>query len=240
MKRNLILVLTLCAALMVVLWLTTAVGADRLAGPAAPLAGAPTVVSYQGQVIVNGAAYSGTGYFKFAVVDAPSCMTGYWMSDGSTLACTAPVDAVSLTVSSGLFNVLLGDTTVTNMTALPASVFRDTTRYLRVWFSSTGSAGTFVHLAPDRRIAAVPYALQATNADFLGGQDSSAFQQKYDNVVVVAKSGGDYTTIGAALAAISASATDRYLVWVAPGTYTARLRVGADVVTSSVVVKSPQ
>ncbi|MCX6032815.1 MAG: hypothetical protein NT169_26460 [Chloroflexi bacterium] len=175
MKRNLILVLTVCASLMVVLWLTTTVGADRLAGPAAPLAGAPPVVSYQGQIVVADAAYSGTGYFKFAVVDAPDCAAGYWMNDGSTLACTAPTDAVSLPVSSGLFNVLLGDTTVTNMTALPASVFSDTTSYLRVWFSSTGSAGTFVHLTPDRRIAAVPYALQATNANFLDGQDGSYY-----------------------------------------------------------------
>ena len=126
-----------------------------------------------------------------------------------------PNAAVSLTVTNGLFNVLLGDA---GMTALPASVFSGTTRYLRVWFSSDNIA--FALLSPDRRIAAVPYALQATNADLLDGQESSAFQQKYDNVVVVAKSGGDYTTIGAALAAISASSTDRYLIWVAPGTYT--------------------
>lgn len=42
----------------------------------------------------------------------------------------------------------------------------------------------------------------------------------YDNVVVVAKSGGDFDTITSALASITdATATNRYLVWVAPGTY---------------------
>ncbi len=278
MKRNLILVLTVCAALMVVLWLTTTVGAGRLAGPAAPLAGAPTVVSYQGQIVVAGTAYSGTGYFKFAVVDAAGATT-YWSNDGTSVGGAAPTAAVALSVTNGLFNVLLGDTTLAGMTqSLPASAFSGTSRYLRVWFSSDNV--TFTQLSPDRRIAAVPYALQATNADFLDGEQgsyyldatnlnagtvdnarfsaysdltaelylgdaagdlarnngalqatlnadlldgshASAFQQKYDNVVVVAKSGGDYTTIGAALTAISdAAATNRYLVWVAPGVYT--------------------
>ena len=218
MKRDALIVLTVVVALLAVLGLNPAVFAGRTAEPAAPLAGAPTVVSYQGHVTVAGIAYSGPGYFKFAVADQPACTTSYWMNDGSPASCTAPSAAVSLTVSNGLFNVLLGDTSITNMTALPASVFSGTTRYLRVWFSSDNV--TFTHLTPDRRIAAVPYALQATNADLLDGQESSAFQQKYNNVVVVAKSGGDYTTIGATLAAISASAADRYLIWVAPGTYT--------------------
>jgi preprotein translocase subunit Sec61beta len=60
--------------------------------------------------------------------------------------------------------------------ALSASVFSGTSRYLRVWFSSTGGAGSFTLLSPDRRIAAVPYALQATNADFLDGQHGSFYQ----------------------------------------------------------------
>ena len=280
MKRSATIVLTVFVALLALFWLAGWVNAGRSAEPAAPLAplaGAPTVVSYQGQVLVAGVAYSGTGYFKFAVVDAAGATT-YWSNDGTSVGGAAPTAAVSLTVTSGLFNVLLGDVSLTNMTALPASVFSGTERYLRVWFSSDNV--TFTLLSPDRRIAAVPYALQATNADLLDGEQgrfykdatnlnagtvatdrysayadlaaegylgdaagdlarnngtlqatlnadlldgshASVFQQKYANVVVVAKSGGDYTTIGAALAAITgASATNRYLVWVAPGTYT--------------------
>ncbi|MCX6032817.1 MAG: hypothetical protein NT169_26470 [Chloroflexi bacterium] len=204
MQRHLLLVLTILATLLILAGLTVVVGAGRLAEPAAPLAGAgaPTVVSYQGQVIVAGSAYSGTGYFKFAVVDQ-SGMTTFWSNDGTSVSGGAPTTGVTLTVSAGLFNVLLG---APPMTALTADAFRSTESYLRVWFSSDGS--TFILLSPDRRIAAVPYALQAEKAK------SAA------NVVIVAKSGGDFTTISAALASITdASDTNRYLVKVMPGVY---------------------
>ena len=169
--------------------------------------GAPSVVSYQGYVTVSGIAYNGTGYFKFAVVDAAGT-TSYWSNNGTSTNGGAPTSAVALTVSSGLFNVLLGDTTLTNMTQpLTATVFSATNRYLRVWFS-TSAGGTYTLLSPDRAFASVPYALQAEKVKDVA------------NTIVVAKSGGDFTTISAALASITTnSATNRYLIWVAPGTY---------------------
>ena len=58
------------------------------------------------------------------------------------------------------------------------------------------------------------------NADQLDGLHASAFQQHYQNVRVVAKSGGDYTSINAALGSISdANSTNPYLIYVAPGLY---------------------
>jgi hypothetical protein len=54
----------------------------------------------------------------------------------------------------------------------------------------------------------------------LGGTEFSAQGSAYDNVVIVAKSGGDFSSIQSALDSITdASASNRYLVWVGPGTY---------------------
>jgi len=59
------------------------------------------------------------------------------------------------------------------------------------------------------------------NADLLDGLHASAFQQHMQSVRVVAKSGGDYTTITGALNGITdASAANPYLIYVAPGVYT--------------------
>ncbi len=61
----------------------------------------------------------------------------------------------------------------------------------------------------------------AKNADLLDGQHASAFQQHYQNVWVVAQSGGDFTSITAALNSIKTnSATNHFLIYVAPGVYT--------------------
>jgi len=177
MKRHLILVFTVCAALLILFWLTMTVGAGRFTAAAAPAAGAPTVVSYQGQVIWSGVAYSGAGYFKFAIVSQPGTTT-YWSNDGTSTVGDEPVSAVPLSVTNGLFNVLLGDTDLTGMTEkLKAAAFSDPDCYLRVWFSSDNI--TFTQLTPDRRIAAVPYALQAEeakNAGTLDGQHGSFYQ----------------------------------------------------------------
>ena len=201
-----------------------------ITSPTGAQSGAPAVVSYQGQVTVDDSPYDGTGYFKFALVDQAGT-TSTWSNDGTSIDGSEPSTAVSLTVSSGLFTVLLGDTDLTNMAALPASAFDGTDRALRVWFSADG--GTFSQLSPDRRIAAVPYALQAEeagnaatagDADTVDGQHASAFQQHYANVVIVAKSGGDYSTITAALDSITDAAdANRYLVRVMPGVYTERV-----------------
>ena len=188
----------------------------------APLApgGSPAMVAYQGEVQVGGTPYSGSGYFKFAVVNAAGSAT-YWSNDGSSTGGGEPTAAVGLAVSDGLFSVLLGDTTLSGMTqALTADVFSQPDRYLRVWFS-TSVGGPFSQLAPDTRIAAVPYALQAqeaADADTVDGLHASELGTHYQNVVVVAKSGGDYSSVQAAIDSISdAAASNPYLVWVAQG-----------------------
>ena len=182
--------------------------------------GAPTVIGYQGVVKESGTPYTGTGYFKFAVVNAAGDIS-YWSNDGTSSGGGEPTAGVSLTVSEGLFQVLLGDTRLAHMTAISADVFSGIERYLRVWFSSDGIS--YTALAPDQQFASVPYALQAEeahDADTLDGLHAAELETHYENVVVVAKSGGDYTTIQAAVdSIIDASDINPYLVWVAPGVY---------------------
>ncbi len=155
----------LVALLLVVLMTGAALGAPgALTSIFAPSAAPPTLISYQGFVKVSDNAYSGTGYFKFAVVDAASGdgTTNYWANDGT--ASGEPSASVALNVSSGLFTVMLGDTSLTGMTqSITQNAFMQTVTHLRVWFSQT-AGGPFQALDPNQRIGSVAYALRAERA----------------------------------------------------------------------------
>jgi hypothetical protein len=130
--------------------------------------GAVAVAYIGGGMVTNIAVTAdGAGYTSPTIIIAapPSNIvyTTYWSNDGSSVAGSQTVSAVSLTVTKGLYAVLLGDTTISNMTvAVPASTFANSTVNLRVWFND-GVSG-FEQLAPDQRLAAAGYALQAQNA----------------------------------------------------------------------------
>ena len=121
----------------------------RLASPLS--AQVPNLVSYQGRISVGLTNFQGTGQFKFALVNAAGTTT-HWRN----AADTAPADgvpdaAVSLTVTKSLYSLLLGDTTITNMAAIPASVWSNADVRLRIWFND-GTNG-FQLLTPDQRLA---------------------------------------------------------------------------------------
>ena len=131
------------------------------ASPLAAHAPVPRLISYQGRVSVNGTNFNGTGLFEFALVDGGGT-SNYWSNDGTPVG--QPNSAVSLSVTKGLYSVLLGDTTIANMmVAIPATVFANSNVWLRVWFND--GVNGWQQLTPDQRIAAVGYALQAENAN---------------------------------------------------------------------------
>lgn len=129
--------------------------------PPSPALTASTVVSYQGRFSVNGQPFNGTGKFKFAIVNADGT-AAYWSNDGTGLTTPpfTPTQSVTLTVNNGLFSVLLGDTSLANMTRpLKPDAFAAPDRLLRVWFDD-GVHG-FQQLSPDVRVASAPYAFNA-------------------------------------------------------------------------------
>lgn len=128
--------------------------------PVTSLHAVPLIISYQGRVAVGSTNFNGPAAFKFALIDA-SGTTTYWSNNGTSVAGSEPSAAVTLTVTNGLYSVLLGDATLTNMTAIPSSVFSNDFVRLRVWFND-GINGSQL-LAPDQRIAAVGYAMMAAS-----------------------------------------------------------------------------
>lgn len=126
----------------------------------APLpAAVPPITSYQGRVAVSGTPFTGTGLFRFALINQTDGST-LWSNDATSIAGSEPTDAVTLVVTDGLFTVLLGDTALLNMGALPSDLFATYPDVgLRVWFDD-GVNGSF-QLTPDTRLASAPYALAA-------------------------------------------------------------------------------
>src|SRR5262245_43921898 len=93
----------------------------------------PHLINYQGRVTVDGVNFEGSGLFKFELVNAGGTAT-HWSNDGTGSAGSQPATAVTLTVSKGLYSVLLGDATLAHMTPVPATVFSNFDVRLRVWF----------------------------------------------------------------------------------------------------------
>ena len=120
----------------------------------------PSLVNYQGRVAVGTVNFEGAGSFRFALVNTAGTTT-YWGSSADVApADGVPDTAVSLTVTKGLYSVLLGDTSVANMAAIPASVWANADVRLRVWFND-GVNGNQL-LTPDQRLAPTSYLADAS------------------------------------------------------------------------------
>ena len=111
----------------------------------------PGILNYQGRVVVGNTNFNGTGQFKFALVNSAGNFS-HWSNNGSSSAGSEPTAAVTVPVSNGLYSVLLGDTSLANMSPIPPSVFNSADVRLRVWFAVgsseiAGGSVTFNELA---------------------------------------------------------------------------------------------
>jgi len=132
-------------------------------GGQAAVAAIPLQINHQGKVAVSGVAFDGNGLLRFALVD-PDSGNNLWTNDGTHVGATGtPTAAVTLPVVKGVYSVRLGDTALTNMTAIPSSIFNDDNVRLRIWFDDETNG---VHqLYPDHPLSSSPYAIHAAAAD---------------------------------------------------------------------------
>ncbi len=131
----------------------------------------PDTINFQGKISVDGEPFTGEGLFRFAIVDGVSApwTAQYWSNDGSD----PPVADIPVTVTNGLYSVLLGEAP---QQPIPASVFNNVELYLAIWFDD-GETGV-QHLEPNQTISAVGYAFRAKiadNAETFNDLDSSQF-----------------------------------------------------------------
>ena len=117
----------------------------------------PSLVSYQGQLSVNGAPFTGNASFKFAVMCAA---TSPWSNDGTSANGSQPTAAVTLPVTQGVFSVLLGDPALAMVPLNADLVTACATPRLRVWVDT----GTGFEQLADQLLASSPFALQAIYA----------------------------------------------------------------------------
>jgi hypothetical protein len=163
-----------------------------LLAPLTAVTAAPTF-NYQGRVAAHGTNFTGTGYFKFVLLDGSD--NGLWSNDG-TGGGGEPGWSVAVEVNNGLFNVELGQ----GMQEIPPLTLHQGGLKLRTWFSSNGV--TFEQLAPD--VAMRPPSF----ADIDTGH----------NIVVDSEGKGDFDNLQDAINYM-ASNTGYQVILVMPGYY---------------------
>jgi len=154
----------------------------------------PSLLNYQGRVTVGGTNLTvNAAQFKFALVNGDGSAV-YWRNDGATAA-GDPATAVAVDVAQGLYSVLLGDTGLANMAAIPSGVFTNPDVNLRVWFSPDGGT-PFVRLSPDQRLGASGYALRAASVDVPGENNTPAGAFSVVGGGVGNTAAGEWSTVG--------------------------------------------
>lgn len=119
----------------------------------------PMQINHQGVIKVNGVRFKGSGDFRFALVD-PDSGNYLWTNDNSNVTPPdPPTNPVNVEVVDGIYNARLGDTSRTNMTAIPSNVFNDNNVQLRIWFDDL-QGNLIQQLGPDHVLTSAPYAFR--------------------------------------------------------------------------------
>ena len=138
----------------------------------AAFGGVPSLLNFQGRIVIGGVSYNGAGQFQFALVDNAGTKT-FWSNDGTGTGGGEPSAAISLAMTNGLYAVVLGDTNISGMPQpIDPETFTNGDVRLRVWFND-GTHG-YEQLSPDQRIVSAGYSLVAQTANSLSGVISSA------------------------------------------------------------------
>lgn len=233
-----ILPVVLAAALLAVL-----TGASYLWASSHTPISVPTIISYQGFLAdSSGSPISGTVDLEFKIYDASSggneifaeTHAGVTVSDGFFSVLLGSVNPGSLTptVFAGESRYL--QVKVGSDSPLPRQRFssvpyafvaaRANTAVTATHAVSATYASQSAQAVNATQAVSATYATHAVTAtvalSVAGGSNSSG--SPYGRVIVVANSGGDYTSVADAIASLSnpPSSSSRYLVWVAAGIYT--------------------
>ncbi|MCA9436706.1 MAG: hypothetical protein KC978_13055, partial [Candidatus Omnitrophica bacterium] len=149
----------------------------------------PLKINHQGVVKVNGEPFSGTGEFRFALIDSESG-DELWTNDGSSSASLGfPNLGVVIPVVSGLYSVNLGDASLTHMTAIPAEIFDGSNLLLRIWFSD--QVNGVQRLFPDHVLSSAPYSFLSLRAMVAGQAEEATHATESDH----ADTAGDADTL---------------------------------------------
>ncbi|WP_395749866.1 hypothetical protein [Prosthecobacter sp.] len=154
----------------------------------------PSLVSYQGRVAVGTVNFEGTGNFRFALVSANGSNVYWSNSPDVSPANGIPDAAVNLTVTKGLYSVLLGDTSINNMAAIPTTAWNHAEVRLRVWFND-GVNGNQL-LTPDQRIAPAGYFADGSVDSPALATGAITTTKIANNAVTAAQIAGDAITSG--------------------------------------------
>ena len=167
-----------------------------------------TMFTYQGRVTDNGTNFNGVGHFKFALTTSNNAtVTTFWSNDGTSINGSQPSVPVNANVSNGLFTVVLGDTTLANMTAIGASIFNQPNLQLQIWFSDGVHA--FASLNPPQNLTPAPYAVFAQTANnLLNGLSVQPNAEGAPNVI--GGSSANYVTNGVVGATIGGGGAVNY------------------------------